>query len=156
MILSGIGEDINREGLLETPDRIAKCMRSLSQGMKTALRSICQNVFMLKTVIWCWKRIFASILSASTICFLLRQGAVAYIPNGEVVGLSKIARTVEVFAKRFQPQERLAAQVADAFMQELNPKGVMVLMEAEHMCMTMRGIRKPGAQTITVITRGIF
>lgn len=80
----------------------------------------------------------------------------AYIPNGEVVGLSKIARTVEVYAKRFQLQERLTAQVADAFMEELKPQGVMVFMEAEHMCMTMRGIKKPGTKTVTVVTRGIF
>ena len=82
--------------------------------------------------------------------------AIAYIPNGEVVGLSKMARTVEVFAKRFQLQERLTAQVADAFMEELNPQGVMVLIEAEHMCMTMRGIKKPGTKTVTVVTRGVF
>ena len=71
-------------------------------------------------------------------------------------GLSKIARTLEVYAKRFQLQERLTAQVADAFMKELHPKGVMVLLEAEHMCMTMRGIRKPGTKTVTVVTRGVF
>ena len=84
------------------------------------------------------------------------SAAIAYIPNGEVVGLSKIARTVEVFAKRFQLQERLTAQIADVFMEELNPKGVMVLIEAEHMCMTMRGIKKPGTKTVTVVTRGVF
>ena len=82
--------------------------------------------------------------------------AVAYIPDGEVVGLSKIARTLEVYAKRFQLQERLTAQVADVFMRELKPKGVMVQIQAEHMCMTMRGIKKPGAQTVTVVTRGVF
>ena len=82
--------------------------------------------------------------------------AVAYIPNGEVVGLSKIARTVEVYARRFQLQERLTAQIADVFMKELNPQGVMVLIEAEHMCMTMRGIRKPGTKTVSVVTRGVF
>ena len=67
-----------------------------------------------------------------------------------------MARTVEVYAKRFQLQERLSAQIADAFMQELNPKGVMVLIEAEHMCMTMRGIKKPGTKTVTAVTRGVF
>ena len=82
--------------------------------------------------------------------------AVAYIPDGEVVGLSKIARTLEVFAKRFQLQERLTAQIADVFMEELKPHGVMVLIEAEHMCMTMRGIKKPGTKTVTVVTRGVF
>ena len=82
--------------------------------------------------------------------------AIAYIPNGEVVGLSKIARTVEVFAKRLQLQERLTAQIADVFMEEFKPQGVMVLIEAEHMCMTMRGIKKPGTKTVTVVTRGVF
>ncbi|MDD6816436.1 MAG: GTP cyclohydrolase I, partial [Firmicutes bacterium] len=84
------------------------------------------------------------------------KAAVAYIPDGQVVGLSKIARTVEVFAKRLQLQERLTAQVADAFMKELSPQGVMVLVEAEHMCMTMRGVKKPGTKTVTVVTRGVF
>ncbi len=81
---------------------------------------------------------------------------IAYIPDGYVVGLSKLARTVEVFARRLQIQERLTAQVADAIMEELRPQGVMVMMEAEHMCMTMRGVRKPGSKTITVVARGIF
>lgn len=82
--------------------------------------------------------------------------AIAYIPDGEVVGLSKMARTVEVFARRFQLQERLTAQIADVFMKELQPQGVMVLIEAEHMCMTMRGVKKPGTKTVTVVTRGVF
>ena len=82
--------------------------------------------------------------------------AVAYIPNKEVVGLSKIARTLEVYAKRFQLQERLTSQVADIFMEELKPQGVMVLIQAEHMCMTMRGIKKPGTKTVTAAVRGVF
>ena len=82
--------------------------------------------------------------------------AVAYIPNGEVAGLSKIARVVEVYARRLQLQERLTAQVADAFMEALKPQGVMVLVEAEHMCMTMRGIKKPGTKTVTSAARGVF
>ena len=81
---------------------------------------------------------------------------IAYIPNGEVVGLSKLARTVEVFARRLQLQEQLTGQIADALEKELNPKGVMVMIEAEHMCMTMRGIKKPGSQTVTIVKRGIF
>ena len=81
---------------------------------------------------------------------------VAYIPDGKVVGLSKLARTVEVFARRPQIQEQMNAQIADAIMENLNPKGVMVMVEAEHMCMTMRGIKKPGSKTVTVATRGAF
>jgi GTP cyclohydrolase I len=81
---------------------------------------------------------------------------IAYIPNGKVVGLSKLARTVEVFSKRPQIQEQMTAQIADDIMKYLNPKGVMVMLEAEHMCMTMRGIRKPGAKTTTYVVRGDF
>lgn len=81
---------------------------------------------------------------------------VAYVPDGCVVGLSKIARTVNVFARRLQLQEQLTAQVADAFMEHLAPQGVMVMVEAEHMCMTMRGVKKPGTKTVTVVTRGVF
>ena len=81
---------------------------------------------------------------------------VAYLPDGKVVGLSKLARTVEIFARRPQLQEKLTAQVADALMDYLKPKGVMILIEAEHMCMTMRGVKKPGSKTVTVATRGAF
>ena len=81
---------------------------------------------------------------------------IAYIPDGKVVGLSKLARTVEVFARRLQLQEQMTAQIADALMENLRPKGVMVLAEAEHMCMTMRGIKKPGSKTVSVVTRGAF
>lgn len=81
---------------------------------------------------------------------------VAYIPNGKVTGLSKLARTVDVYARRPQIQERLTVQIADALERTLNPKGIMVMLEAEHTCMTMRGIKKPGSKTITTVTRGDF
>ena len=81
---------------------------------------------------------------------------IAYIPDGKVVGLSKLARTVEVYARRLQLQEQMTAQIADALMEHLKPKGVMVLAEAEHMCMTMRGVKKPGSKTVSVVTRGEF
>ena len=81
---------------------------------------------------------------------------IAYIPDGKVVGLSKLARTVEVFAKRLQIQEQMTAQIADAIMEHLSPKGVMVVIEAEHMCMTMRGVKKPGSLTETMAVRGEF
>ena len=84
------------------------------------------------------------------------RAAVAYVPEGEVVGLSKIARTVEVFARRLQLQERMTEQIAEAFMTGLRPKGVMVYVEAEHLCMTMRGIKKPGSKTVTTAARGVF
>ena len=81
---------------------------------------------------------------------------IAYIPNGKVVGLSKLARTVEVFARRLQLQEQMTVQIADAIMEELKPEGVMVMCEAEHTCMTMRGVRKPGTITTNIVTRGVF
>ena len=81
---------------------------------------------------------------------------IAYIPDGKVVGLSKLARTVEVYAKRPQIQEQLTAQIADALMEYLKPQGAMVMLEAEHMCMTMRGVRKPGTKTLIYVCRGVF
>ena len=157
LILEGIGEDINREGLLETPDRIARMYEELAAGytdnasehLKKRFHVDNNDMVMEKDIP------FYSFCEHHMLPFY-GKAPVAYIPNGEVVGLSKIARTLEVFAKRFQLQERLTAQIADVFMEELKPYGVMVLIEAEHMCMTMRGIKKPGAKTVTVVTRGVF
>lgn len=157
LILEGIGEDIDREGLLETPDRIARMYEELAAGytdhaavhLKKRFHVDNNDMVMEKDIH------FYSFCEHHMLPFY-GNAAIAYIPNGEVVGLSKIARTVEVFAKRFQLQERLTAQIADAFMEELKPKGVMVLIQAEHMCMTMRGIKKPGTRTVSVVTRGIF
>ena len=157
LILEGIGEDINREGLLETPDRIARMYEELAAGytddaavhLKKRFHVDNNDMVMEKDIH------FYSFCEHHMLPFY-GNAAIAYIPNGEVVGLSKIARTVEVFAKRFQLQERLTAQIADAFMEELKPKGVMVLVQAEHMCMTMRGVKKPGSKTVTFVTRGVF
>ena len=155
LILEGIGEDVDREGLLETPDRIARMYEELAggytddAGVKKRFHVDNNDMVMEKDIH------FYSFCEHHMLPFY-GNAAIAYIPNGEVVGLSKIARTVEVFAKRFQLQERLTAQIADAFMEELKPKGVMVLVQAEHMCMTMRGIKKPGTKTVSVVTRGVF
>ena len=152
LILEGIGEDIHREGLVETPDRIARMYEELAAGYTDDAAVHLKKRFhvdMEKDIH------FYSFCEHHMLPFY-GTAAVAYIPDGEVVGLSKIARTLEVFAKRFQLQERLTAQIADVFMEELKPHGVMVLIQAEHMCMTMRGIKKPGAKTVTVVTRGVF
>ena len=157
LILEGIGEDIHREGLVETPDRIARMYEELAAGytedagvhLKKRFHVDNNDMVMEKDIP------FYSFCEHHMLPFY-GTVAVAYIPDGEVVGLSKIARTLEVFAKRFQLQERLTAQIADVFMKELKPHGVMVLIEAEHMCMTMRGIKKPGTKTVTVVTRGVF
>lgn len=157
LILDGIGEDINREGLLETPDRIARMYEELAAGYADdAAKHLAKRFHVDNNDMVVEKDIhFYSFCEHHMLPFY-GTAAIAYIPDGEVVGLSKMARTVEVYAKRFQLQERLSAQIADAFMQELNPKGVMVLIEAEHMCMTMRGIKKPGTKTVTAVTRGVF
>lgn len=157
LILEGIGEDISREGLLKTPDRIAKMYEELVSGYADDAAMYLEKRFHVENNNMVLEKDipFYSFCEHHMLPFYGKV-AVAYIPDGEVVGLSKIARTVEVFAKRFQLQERLAVQIAETFMENLHPKGVMVVIEAEHMCMTMRGIKKPGAKTVTVVTRGDF
>lgn len=157
LLLEGIGEDPQREGLLETPERIARMYGEIFAGMNedagehlSKVFSVKQNEMVLEKDI-----VFYSTCEHHMLPFFGRA-AVAYIPNGKVVGLSKIARTVEVYAKRLQLQEQMTGQIADAVMEYLNPLGVMVLLEAEHMCMTMRGIKKPGSKTVTVAVRGVF
>ena len=157
LILEGVGEDITREGLIETPDRIARMYHELAAGyeddpavhLSKRFHAGSSDMVVEKDIT------FYSFCEHHMLPFF-GKAAVAYVPDGEVVGLSKIARTVEVYARRFQLQERLTSQIADAFMKELKPKGVMVLIEAEHMCMSMRGIKKPGAKTVTSVTRGVF
>lgn len=157
LILEGIGEDVNREGLLETPDRIARMYRELAGGMDEDPAVHLEKRFHVDNNDMVMEKdiTFYSMCEHHMLPFFGKVH-VAYIPDGEVVGLSKIARTVEVFARRLQLQEQLTAQIADAFMEILKPQGVMVMIEAEHLCMTMRGIKKPGAQTVTKVTRGIF
>ena len=157
LILDGIGEDINREGLLETPDRIARMYEELAAGYTDDAAVHLQKRFHVDNNDMVIEKDipFYSFCEHHMLPFY-GTAAIAYIPSGEVVGLSKIARTLEVYAKRFQLQERLTAQIADVFMEELKPQGVMVLIEAEHMCMTMRGIKKPGTKTVTTVTRGVF
>ena len=157
LILEGIGEDVNREGLLETPDRIARMYGEIAGGMSQSAKEplskrfhVDNNEMVLEKDI-----VFYSMCEHHMLPFY-GKAHVAYIPDGSVVGLSKIARTVEIFAKRLQIQEQLTAQIADAFVEYLKPQGVMVMIEAEHLCMTMRGVKKPGAQTVTYVTRGVF
>ena len=157
LILEGIGEEINREGLLETPDRIARMYEELAAGYTDSAAEHLKKRFHVDNNDMVMEKDihFYSFCEHHMLPFY-GTAAIAYIPDGEVVGLSKMARTVEVFAKRFQLQERLTAQIADAFMEELNPQGVMVLVQAEHMCMTMRGIKKPGSRTVTYAMKGDF
>lgn len=157
LLLEGIGEDADREGLKETPDRIARMYEEICGGMEENAEEHLSKVFAVDNSEMVLEKdiIFYSMCEHHLMPFY-GKAYVAYIPNGKVVGLSKLARTVEVYAKRLQIQERLTGQIADAIMEYLAPQGVMVMLEAEHMCMTMRGIKKPGSKTISVAARGIF
>ena len=157
LILEGIGEDVNREGLIDTPDRMARMYEEIFGGLTheadevlTKTFSVDNNEIVLEKDIT-----FYSTCEHHLLPFY-GKAHIAYIPNGRVAGLSKLARTVDIYARRPQLQERLTAQVAEALMNNLNAQGVMVVIEAEHMCMTMRGIKKPGSKTSTIVTRGIF
>lgn len=157
LILEGVGEDVEREGLLETPDRVARMYEEIFAGMyQDAAEPLSKRFHVAGNEMVLEKDIvFYSICEHHLMPFF-GKAHVAYIPKGEVVGLSKIARTVEVFAKRPQLQEQLTAQIADAINEQLHPMGVMVMLEAEHTCMTMRGVKKPGSKTVSYVTRGIF
>lgn len=157
LILEGIGEDPNREGLLETPDRVARMYDEIYAGIGADAKDILSKRFKVDSSEMVLEKdiVFYSTCEHHLLPFF-GKAHIAYIPNGEVVGLSKLARCVEVYAKRPQLQEQLTSQIADAIMDNLKPLGVMVEIEAEHMCMTMRGIKKPGSKTVTIATRGSF
>lgn len=157
LLLEGIGEDVNREGLIETPNRIARMYEEIFSGMEEDPEVHLKKTFTVENSEMVLEKdiVFYSTCEHHLMPFY-GKAHVAYIPDGKVVGLSKLARTVEVYAKRLQIQEQLTGQVADAVMKYLQPKGAMIMMEAEHMCMTMRGVKKPGSKTVTVATRGVF
>ena len=157
LILDGIGEDPGREGLKETPDRIARMYEEIFDGIgRDASDHLSKRFTAPDNGIVLEKDIVFYSMCEHHLLPFYGKAHVAYIPDGSVVGLSKLARTVEVFAKRPQLQERMTSEIAEAIMTELSPKGVMVLVEAEHMCMTMRGVKKPGAKTFTLVSRGVF
>lgn len=157
LILEGIGEDPEREGLLETPQRVARMCEEIYGGMKQDAREHLEKQFHVENNNMVVEKDipFYSTCEHHLLPFY-GKAHVAYIPNGTVAGLSKLARTVEVFARRPQLQEQMTAQIADAMERYLHPKGVMVLIEAEHMCMTMRGVQKPRTKTVTTMVRGAF
>lgn len=157
LILEGVGEDVEREGLLETPDRVARMYEEIFAGMyQDAAEPLSKRFYVAGNEMVLEKDIVFYSTCEHHLMPFFGKAHVAYIPKGEVVGLSKIARTVEVFAKRPQLQEQLTAQIADAINEQLHPMGVMVMLEAEHTCMTMRGVKKPGSKTVSYVTRGIF
>lgn len=157
LLLEGIGEDINREGLKDTPERVARMYEEIYGGMDEDAGVHLSKTFTAENNEMVIEKdiVFYSTCEHHLMPFY-GKAHIAYIPNGKVAGLSKLARTVEVYAKRPQIQEKMTAEIADAIMEHLKPKGVMVVLQAEHMCMTMRGVKKPGSQTVTMVTRGVF
>ena len=159
LILEGVGEDPNREGLLKTPARVARMYEEVFAGLEQDPHEYFETLFdeHHEEMVLVRDIPFYSMCEHHLVPFF-GLAHVAYIPSadGKICGLSKIARLVELFAKRPQVQERLTSQIADTLVEELNPQGVIVVMQAEHMCMSMRGVKKPGSNTTTSAVRGIF
>lgn len=155
LILEGIGEDPNREGLLETPERISRMCEEIFSGLgDTAEKELSKTFEFFGENLVVEKDIkFFSMCEHHLLPFY-GKAHIAYIPNKKVAGLSKLARTVELYAKKPQIQEKMNVEIADALMEYLDAKGALVVLEAEHMCMSMRGVKKPGAVTVTSVARG--
>ncbi len=157
LLLEGIGEDADREGLRDTPDRVARMYEELYKGMDEDPAVHLSKTFPVDSngIVLEKDITFYSTCEHHLLPFYGKVH-IAYLPDGRVVGLSKLARTVEVYARRLQIQEQMTVQIAEAVMEHLKPQGVMVMAEAEHMCMTMRGVSKPGSRTVTMAARGCF
>lgn len=158
LILEGIGEDPDRAGLKDTPERVARMYQEIFTGLETPTEEILKAIegeshdemVLLKDIP------FYSVCEHHLLPFI-GKAHVAYIPSGgRIAGLSELAKAVEVFAKRLQVQERLTTQLADLIMEKLKPKGAMVIIDAEHLCISMRGVKKSGSKTVTSAVRGIF
>ncbi len=154
-ILVAIGENPDREGLKDTPDRVARMLEEITAGYDESVAGHLSKTFEESgSAIVVERDIDFSSTCEHHLMPFFGKVHIAYVPNGKVVGLSKLARVVDVFAKRLQLQERLNAQIADAIYQELAPKGVIVVIEAQHTCMTVRGVKKVGSNTFTCAVRG--
>lgn len=156
-ILLAVGEDVEREGLKKTPMRVAKMYAELLAGMNEDLKQHISSVFTedYDEIVLLRDVPFYSVCEHHLMPFI-GSAHVAYLPAGAVLGVSKLARIVDCFARRLQVQERLTSQIADFIMNELKPRGVAVVLEASHSCMTIRGIKKPGSVMVTSALRGIF
>ena len=156
-ILAAVGEDPDREGLLDTPGRVARMYAEVFAGLHTDPAVFLQKTFTQKhdEMVLVKDIEFASMCEHHLLPFT-GKAHVAYLPNGQIVGLSKLARVVDAVARRPQVQERMTEEIADLIMKHLKPRGVGVIVEASHSCMSVRGVRKPSAMTITSSMRGGF
>jgi GTP cyclohydrolase IA len=157
-VLAALGEDTGREGLLKTPERVEASLRFLTQGYHMSVADVIGEAVFAETH---QSMIMVRDIELYSLCEhhllpFFGRAHVAYIPNGKILGLSKVARIVDLFARRLQVQERLTDQIADAIMDVLAPSGVGVVIEAAHLCMMMRGVQKQNSRTVTSALRGIF
>jgi GTP cyclohydrolase I len=157
-VIKGIGEDPNREGLLKTPERVAKAMQFLTKGYDQNPDEIVQQAIFHEEYS---EMVIVKDIELYSLCEhhmlpFFGKAHVAYIPNGKIVGLSKIPRVVDAYARRLQVQERLTIEIRDCIQRTLNPKGVAVVIEAEHMCMQMRGGQKQNSSTTSSAFTGLF
>ena len=157
-LLLGLGEDPDREGLRDTPKRVVKALKFLTSGYHQSLDELLNGAVFHENAN---EMVLVRDIDLFSSCEhhilpIIGRAHVAYIPDGKVIGLSKIARICEMYGRRLQVQERLTAQIADALQGLLQPKGVAVIVEASHMCMVMRGVQKPGSWTSTSAVRGVF
>jgi GTP cyclohydrolase I len=158
-ILLAIGEDPDRDGLVDTPGRVARMYAEQLAGMRQQPEDVLTRIFDSEhDEIVLVRDIEMFSMCEHHLLPFFGKAHIGYIPNekGEITGLSKLARLVDVYARRPQVQERMTYQIADALMRIIDPLGVIVVLEAEHLCMSMRGVRKPGAKTVTSAVRGIF
>ena len=158
LILEAVGEDPNREGLLDTPKRVAKMYEEVFSGLNQDPKEYFETIFSEdhEELVLVKDIPFYSVCEHHLVPFYGKAHIAYYPRNGKVTGLSKLARAVEAVSRRPQLQERITRVVADSIFETLDPYGVMVVIEAEHMCMTMRGVKKPGSKTLTSSIRGVF
>ena len=157
-LLVRIGEDPTRDGLIETPERVEKSMAFLTRGYAMDANSVIQDALFdvdYDEMVIVKDIEFFSLCEHHMLPFF-GKAHVAYVPNGKVIGLSKIPRVVDVFARRLQVQERLTTEIADAISAAIDPQGVAVILEAQHLCMMMRGVEKQSSATVTSAMRGVF
>jgi GTP cyclohydrolase I len=157
-LLVRIGEDPTRDGLLDTPERMEKSMAFLTRGYSMDVKTVLHNALFeveYDEMVIVKDIEFFSMCEHHLLPFF-GKAHVAYVPNGKVIGLSKIPRVVDVFARRLQVQERLTTEIADAISEAIAPQGVAVILEAQHLCMMMRGVEKQHSDTVTSAMRGVF